>query len=181
MSEVVAARHKPEMWWECEPRRLERDKGEIAECCSDLKWIPQDAGRWEGRLPLWPFARPEPASLRQLLGKDGMPVIVRYSQAYPMVPPAIYPLSPEPDLIEYTQTRFHVMGDGSLCLLQDDYTWTGRESIVDLLMKAAGWRVEYALVKSGLVNAMTINGIVSDPSRDHLIEQAAQLTSNWNK
>jgi hypothetical protein len=102
----------------------------------------------------------------------GMPVKIEYGHAYPMVPPAIYPLDPVPEPIEYTQTRFHVMGDGSLCLLQDAATWTGRDSIIDLLLKAAGWRVEYALLKAGVTDAMTISGIVTDGSQDNLIEDA---------
>ncbi|WP_233226336.1 hypothetical protein [Amycolatopsis sp. CA-126428] len=101
-----------------------------------------------------------------------MPVEVKYGHAYPMVPPAIYPLDPVPEPVEYTQARFHVMGDGSLCLLQDAATWTGRDSITDLLLKAAGWRIEYTLLKAGVIEAMTINGIVTDASHDHLIDEA---------
>ncbi len=106
-----------------------------------------------------------------------MPVTVNYGHAYPMVPPAIYPLDPAPEPIEYTQARFHVMGDGSLCLLQDAAAWTGRDSIVDLLLKAAGWRVEYALLRADVIEAMTVNGIVTDASQDHLIAQALEQAS----
>lgn len=161
-------------WWECEPRRLERDQREVQASCPGLTWDPLRAGAWQGSLPVWPFDRSEPPRLRDLVGNKGMPIRVLYTHAYPMVPPAIFPLDPQPELIEYTQTRFHVLGDGSLCLFQDNSVWTGRESIVDLLLKAVGWRVEYALMKSGVVEAMTINGIVSDDSRDCLIEQACE-------
>lgn len=163
---------QPVTWWACEPRRLARDQAEIAKCFPDLRWVPDGPGRWEGRLPLWPFNRPEPAHLRELIGDIGMPVNVEYGHVYPMMPPAIYPLDPVPEPVEYTQARFHVMGDGSLCLLQDAATWTGRDSIVDLLLKAAGWRVEYALLKAGVVEALTENGIVTDASQDHLVEEA---------
>jgi hypothetical protein len=61
------------------------------------------------------------------------------------------------------------MGDGSLCLLQDDATWTGRDSVVELLLKAAGWRVEFELMRRGVIEAMTINGIVEDPQFDDLL------------
>lgn len=165
-------------WWECEPRRLERDRHEIQAACPELVWDPLGAGGWRGFLPLWPFDRPEPPRLRDLIGNQGMLIRVLYGQAYPMVPPAIYPLDPRPELFEYTQTRFHVLGDGSLCLFQDNSVWTGRESVVELLQKAAGWRVEYAFVKSGVAEAMTINGIVSDDSRDCLVDQAVEANDN---
>jgi hypothetical protein len=67
------------------------------------------------------------------------------------------------------------MGDGSLCLLQDDAAWTGRDSVVDLLLKAAGWRVEYALMRAGVIEAMTLRGIVDDDQLDHLVTPAAEL------
>ena len=38
-------------------------------------------------------------------------------------------------------------------------------------MKAVGWFVEYRLMEEELVEAMTINGICSDPSRDDLIRE----------
>jgi hypothetical protein len=163
---------QPLTWWVCEPRRLARDHTEVTERFPDLTWHPDGPGRWEGRLPLWPFDRPEPARLQELVGEAGMPVRVDYGHAYPMVPPAIYPLDPVPEPVEYTQARFHVMGDGSLCLLQDAATWSGRDSITDLLLKAAGWRVEYAFLKAGVIEAMTVNGIVTDASQDHLIAEA---------
>jgi len=162
-------------WWECEPKRLVRDLNEVGEAFPELTWVPEGAGRWEGRLPRWPFDRPEPTRLSELIGNDGMPVTVRYGHAYPMVPPSIFPLDPVPELDEYNWTRFHVLGDGSLCLLQDSSIWTGRESVVDLLLKAVGWRVEYALLKSGVIGHMTVNGIVSDSSSDHLVTQAVEV------
>lgn len=165
---------RPLTWWECEPKRLARDQREVTQWCSDLTWVPEGAGMWQGRLPLWPFDRAEPGGLRGLIGQEGMPVMVVYGHAYPMVPPAVYPLDPKPELTEFTQTRFHVMGDGRLCLLQDASSWTGRDSIIDLLLKAAGWRVEYALIKAGVIEAMTISGIVNDASQDHLIARALE-------
>lgn len=160
-------------WWQCEPRRLQRDRVEVTEFFPDLVWEAEDAGRWRGRLPLWPFERPEPAGLRDLIGHEGMPVVIEYGHAYPMIPPGVFPVEPQPDPLERTQNRFHVMGDGSLCLLQDDVTWTGRSSITDLLLKAAGWRVEYALIKVGAIEAMSLYGIVDDAQFDHLVARAA--------
>jgi hypothetical protein len=159
-------------WWQCEPRRLARDRAEVAEHFGDLKWLGAGAGGWRGRLPRWPFARPAPVGLVDLIGESGLLVGVEYGHAYPMVPPLIHPLDPEPDVMERTDHRWHVSGDGSLCLLQDDAAWTGRGSVVDLLLKAAGWRVEYALMKAGVIEAMTERGIVEDDQYDRLIAAA---------
>jgi hypothetical protein len=163
----------PVTWWQCEPRRLARDRAEIAERFADLEWHERGAGLWIGRLPRWPFARPEPPLLVDLIGTDGLHVAVEYGHAYPMMPPLIHPLDPEPGFLERTDHKWHVMGDGSLCLLQDDAAWTGRDSVVDLLLKAAGWRVEYALMKAGVIEAMTLRGIVDDGQLDHLVADAA--------
>jgi hypothetical protein len=74
------------------------------------------------------------------------------------------------------------MGDGSLCLFQDDAAWTGRDSVVDLLLKAAGWRVEFELMRRGVIEAMTVNGIVDHPQLDHLLAemkvQAEETSTN---
>lgn len=162
-------------WWRCEPRRLERDRMEITEMFPDLEWREEGAGSWIGRLPRWPFSRPEPDGLSDLIGAEGLRVEVAYRHAYPMVPPAIYPIDPQPDVLMLTDHRWHVNGDGSLCLMQADATWTGRESVVDLLLKAAGWRVEYALMKAGVIDAMTLHGIVEDDGSDELVAVAAHL------
>jgi hypothetical protein len=161
-------------WWECEPRRLARDLREVGELFPELMWTSEGAGGWDGRLPRWPFQRPEPDGLHELVGEKGLLVAVRYRHAYPVVEPAVFPLDPVPRLQEYLHTRFHVKGDGSLCLLQDFSTWTGRQSVTDLLVKAAGWRIEYALLRAGVVESMTVNGIVNDDCRDLLVAEALE-------
>jgi len=162
----------PVSWWACEPRRLAQDQAEVAADFPELSWRGDDAGSWLGRLPRWPFARLEPEGLEELVG-DGMPVVVVYGHAYPMVPPAIYPRDPEPDPRKWTDAAWHVMGDGSLCLIQDDAMWSGRDRLGDLLRKAAGWRVEYALMTAGLIDKMSLVGIVEDDTFDHLVTEAA--------
>jgi hypothetical protein len=163
---------EPVTWWQVEPRRLKRDQEEVAERFPDLQWQDAGAGGWIGHLPRWPFTRPEPLGLVELIGEKGLLVAVRYGHAYPIVPPAVFPGEPEPPLRARTDHRWHVMGDGSLCLLQDDATWTGRDSVVELLLKAAGWRVEFELMSHGLIEAMTVDGIVDDDQLDHLFDQA---------
>jgi hypothetical protein len=160
------------MWWQCEPKRFASDTAEIAAAFPDLTWRSDGPGDWIGHLPIWPFDRTEPPGLHELIGGKGLEVGVFCGHAYPVVRPAIHPLDPEPLIIERTQHRWHVNGDGSLCLLQNEATWTGRASIVDLLTKAAGWRVEYALMKTGVIEAMSERGIVDDASFDHLVREA---------
>jgi hypothetical protein len=45
---------------------------------------------------------------------------------------------------------------------------------VDLLLKAAGWRVEYSLMEAGVIEAMTLRGIVDDDQLDHLVAVAVE-------
>ncbi|MFC8208815.1 ubiquitin-conjugating enzyme family protein [[Kitasatospora] papulosa] len=160
----------PIPWWACEPRRLHRDHEEITTRFPGLTWSGEGAGSWEGRLPRWPLDRPEPKHLAEWIGDEGLLLRMEYSQAYPMMAPRLLPLDPLPEPYEWTQHRWHVNGDATLCLLRDDI-WTGRESVVDLLLKAAAWRVEYALMKAGVIEQMSANGIADDHCFDRFLTQ----------
>lgn len=169
----------PVLWTECEPARLRRDQDEVRAFAPLLEFqVPADDGLphggWVGVLPRWPFARPQPKALDELLGDEELQVCVSYSAAHPMVAPTIYPLDPKPSIWEQTQSAWHVAPGGSLCLLQSDGAWQPDASLTELLAKASGWRIEYGLMKAGVINKMSVNGIVSDPSHDHLIDQALQ-------
>ena len=166
----------PINWWDAEPARFARDRDEVAARFPGLTWTPSGAGRWVGRLPMWPLERPEPHGLSRLLGGAGLEVVIAYRQGYPMVPPRIYPVDPQPEPVECTQHRWHVNGDGSLCQFQTDTVWDPRDSICDLILKAAAWRVEYALMKAGVREWMTLHGIVSDPALDNLVIIASEKT-----
>jgi hypothetical protein len=173
----------PILWHEAESGRLNREIDEIAAFAPDLDFesgpgngpVPHH-GRWHGQLPVWPLERPEPVGLSTVV-PAGLTVEIWYSAAYPMLPPALYPVDPEPLLVERSQHDWHVAPDGSLCLLQTLASWDPRWSIVELLRRACGWRVEYALMRSGLVKSMTLRSIVHDASRDHLVTEAAALAS----
>lgn len=159
-------------WWRAEPGRLAQDQQELAACFPDLSWCEpaaavRGAGGWRGQLPLWPFTRPSPPGLESLEG--GLHLELVYPQAYPLVAPRIYPLHPEPALMARTDHRWHLNGDGSLCLLQDTLGWRIEDSVTDLLLKAAAWRIEYALMHAELLEAMTESGIVSDTALDTMI------------
>lgn len=168
------------LWTEAEPLRLERDRAEMQQFASDVIYqephqdpsAPFRHGGWSGELPRWPFERPEPAGLVELVGEHGLLFALEYSAAHPMLPPTIYPVRPEPEIEEQTQATWHVAPGGSLCLLQSEGAWRPEASITELLLKAAGWRIEYALMKAGVIDRMTVNGIVSDPASDHLIAEA---------
>jgi len=159
-------------WWQAEPTRLERDRREIEEAFPDLALTLEGEGYWSGRLPMWPFDRPAPSRLGDLLDGEGLELRLVYGAAYPIVSPSIVPLDPEPLFDELTQTRWHVLGSGALCLFQTQADWDPASSVVDLLRRAAGWRVEYALLKSGVRTDMTLAGIAHDDSLDGLIEEA---------
>lgn len=169
----------PVLWTESEPVRLARDQDEVQAFAPLLEYQnPADDGLphggWIGVLPRWPFERPQPNALDELLGDQELRVLVAYSAAHPMVPPTIYSLDPEPSIWEQTQSAWHVAPGGSLCLLQSDGGWQPEASLTELLAKASGWRIEYALMKAGVINEMSVNGLVSDPSHDHLIDRAIQ-------
>lgn len=161
-------------WFERDAERLRRDYEEIETAFPDLGWTDADAGGWDGRLPLWPFERPTPDFLADVVGSIGVKIELRYPQAYPMVAPSIRAIDPEPQLREWTVHGWHVNGDGTLCLLRSVALWDPRTSITDLLLKAAGWRIEYALMQRSAIKAMTENGIVNDTIYDDLITDLAR-------
>lgn len=165
-------------WWEAEPSRLRRDREEVSASFPDLVFVEDGQAGWRGRLPLWPFDRPEPAGLDRLTGGQGLGFELLYGTAYPLVYPWIFPLDPEPLPLELTQTRWHVLGNGALCLFQTQQDWDPASTVVELLRKAAGWRIEYALLKTGALQDMTMAGIVRDVSVDHLVATAADLLDN---
>ncbi|MFF0578554.1 ubiquitin-conjugating enzyme family protein [Streptosporangium saharense] len=164
----------PINWWDAELARFALDRDEVTARFPALTWTSSGAGGWEGQLPIWPLDRPEPLGLSHLLDDTGLKVVIAYRQAYPMVPPRIYPIDPRPEPVECTQHRWHVNGDGSLCQFQTDTAWDPRDSICDLILKAAAWRIEYALMKAGAMKQMTLHGIVSDPALDNLITIASE-------
>ena len=171
----------PVTWTEAEPVRLARDIADVEALSSGLIFTPPSAGsagkpghhgHWHGELPLWPFDRPAPSGLSHLV-PTGLKFVMFYQASHPMVPPRVYPVDPKPLILEHTQHRWHVAPGGSLCLLQRDGLWTPEASVTELLLKAAGWRIEYAVLKAEGAEAMTEHGIVTDDSQDALISQLA--------
>lgn len=155
-------------WWEALPDRLVFELAAMAEVAPDLEWSPRE-GLWRGRLPVWPFTRARPENLESFTAGRRLLVEVQPVQAHPAVAPKFWPLDPEPELAERTQQRWHVNGDGSLCLFQRSVDWAGDEPCAALIPKASGWFLEYLLMKAGSIEAMTINGIVADDGLDGLM------------
>lgn len=128
---------------------------------------------WAGTLPLWPMERPEPLSLRNYVGSRRFNVEVHYYDSFPMIAPRFVPTDPEPPLSVRTMSRWHVLGDGALCLFQNFTDWDPHCTAADLIPKAAGWFLEYLLLEDGHIDAMTDTGIASSPRLDGLFSAAA--------
>lgn len=165
-------------WWEAHPARLAAEKEAMAALAPNLAWADELAhgvpgGGWSGACPLWPFNRPKPACVDAYVDGRSFLIDVRCSPAHPVAAPAIHPIDPVPDLAVRTRQAWHVMGDGSLCLVQHALDWTGRDYVCELVRKAAGWYLEYLLLTDGRVDAMTVAGIVDDDSRDGLLAPLA--------
>lgn len=157
-------------WFQDDGDRLRRDQTEVQVFAPELTFLAPDAGLpgggWGGRLPLWPFDRAMPDGLMDLFPRGGLELLIQYPEAYPMIPPDLWPTDPQPELLEHSQARWHVLPTGALCLFQSVGLWQPEASVVDLLKKAAGWRLEYELLKHGLVDRMTEGGIVSTSQLD---------------
>lgn len=145
----------------------------MARTAPDLIWSGQGAGSWTGLVPVWPFDRAAPTGLETFMADRRLRVQLTYGHAFPMIPPAVWPLDPEPSIEQRTQHAWHVNGDGSLCLLETMAAWTGRDPAAELIVKAAGWFIEYLLMSVGLVMRMTSTGLSSDVSTDEVITRAS--------
>jgi hypothetical protein len=156
-------------WTVAEPATLQRELDAVVHIAPELNW--REAGGafgWEGLAPVWPFERDTPLGLDAFLDGRRFEIIVEYSAAHPMVEPKIWPVEPDPEPLARTQHRWHVNGDGSLCLLQAADHWDGRATAADLIVKASGWFLEYLLMETDSIESMTEAGIVNDPALDDL-------------
>lgn len=160
---------RAQTWWQQERGLLLRETAAMASLAPDLRWQPPGAGAWEGPAPLWPFDRPAPQGLNELTGGRQLRVRVAYGHAFPMAPPSVWSLDPEPELAHRLDHAWHVNGDGSLCLLASAAAWNGREPAAELVAKAAGWFIEFLLISKGLIETMTSTGVGVDVSLDALI------------
>lgn len=156
-------------WLVAEPRRLAAEREAMLAVAPELVWDEVcPSGGWWGFAPVWPFQRPVPVTLDAFLAGRRLSLRVDYPQAFPMAEPVLRPLDPEPPFVARTDHRWHVNGNGSLCLLQRAADWTGEEHAAELVRKAAGWFLEFLLMQTGTVESMTESGLADDHSRDAL-------------
>jgi len=165
----------PRSWWQDEPGRLAAELVAMRAAAPGLAW--QDAepsGGWRGTLPLWPFGRPEPPGLLSLVGGRPLEVQITCGHAFPMVEPAVRPVSVEVPFEALGWTSWHVAPGGTLCLLQESAQWDPASAAADLIPKVSGWYIEFCLKKAGHIDAMTISGIAEDSSLDGLLAELGQ-------
>lgn len=158
---------EPISWVQAMPRRWEWEIAAMCEVAPDLSWS-DDRLSWQGLAPLWPFQRPQPAGLSDFLDGLGFELAIVPREVHPAVAPRVWPIDPVPELDQCTLHRWHVNGDGTICQMQDNYTWSGAEPCAALIPKATGWFLEFVLMTAGLIETMTVNGIETSDELDHL-------------
>jgi hypothetical protein len=158
-------------WWQDEPGRLSAEQAAMAAAAPDLVWLDSEpSGGWQGTVPLWPFSRPLPTRLPELVGGP-LEVRIICGHAFPMVEPTMRPLSVEIPFQALGWTSWHVTPSGELCLLQDSAQWDPSSPAAALVPKISGWHIEFWLMRSGHVEAMTECGIAEDNSLDELLDE----------
>jgi hypothetical protein len=138
----VAAELERIDWRQAEPVLFAREHEQMTARGPDIRWIEElPAGGWEGLAPAWPIDQRAPEGLQRLLDGRRLLLRVTYTQGFPMSPPLLMPLDPEPDVALRTRHDWHLNGDGSLCLLFTAADWPGNGTAADLVEKASGWFV----------------------------------------
>jgi hypothetical protein len=152
-------------WRDAEPHLLEREHAQMRRRAREMRFEEAlGAGGWRGRAPVWPTDLEAPEGLYKLLGEQRLTLCVAYTQGFPMAPPDVWPLDPEPDVELRARHDWHLNGDGSLCLLWSAADWLGDASAADLVEKASGWFAEFLARRAGLIEAMSEHGPLRDPS-----------------
>lgn len=163
-------------WIEAEAARAQREQAAMQRWAPEMQWrtdLTWADGRigagWEGLAPAWGADRSEPQGTANLLAGRRLRLKVICPEAFPMVAPDLYPLNPDVPIERRTQHRWHVNGDGSLCLMQAADDWQPENHAADLVRKAAGWFIEYLLVEAGDLDQMTERGIYVSDELDALL------------
>lgn len=162
-------------WIEAEPGLLEREQAEMARHAPEMSWredleyLMRPVVGWVGKAPAWGAERAKPAGVDELLAGRQLELAIFYPEGFPIAPPTLLPLDPEVPIERRTQHRWHVNGDGTLCLIQRADDWQPTETAADLVRKASGWFIEYLLVEGGHREAMTEHGIFEDTVVDEVL------------
>lgn len=170
-------------WIDAEPGRVDIERAAMAALAPDMEWVedPPASRReglvgWVGKVPAWASDRPKPRGVDELLGDQRLVLSVIYSEAFPIVPPALVPLEPEVPIIHRTMQQWHVNGDGSLCVMQAAADWHPNETAADLVVKASGWFVEYLLMERGAIERMTVPGLHASKELDEILSRFSVAT-----
>jgi len=167
-------------WWEAEPDVAAREKDAMARHAPDMQWAEDLVWRggrrtvgWRGKAPSWGADRPKPLGVDELLAERRLDLLVVYPEAFPVIPASLFSLDPDPPMNRRTLHRWHINGDGSLCLMQSAEDWHLTDTAADLVRKASGWFIEYLLVEAGKLEAMTESGIFEATIADSVIGEYA--------
>lgn len=162
-------------WTAANPAVVERERDAMAEVAPDMVWADDLLWRygrvafgWRGAAPVWSAEREAAPGLPDFVNGRRLELEIFYPESFPATPPALFPVVPDVPLVRRTLHKWHMNGDGSLCLLQTALDWPLDGTAADLVKKASGWFLEYLLLEAGLIDAMSENGINSDDSFDHL-------------
>jgi hypothetical protein len=171
MTEDLAATAMP--WWLDDPARVESERAAMFAVAPGLIWRFEGSGGWIGHVPLWPISRRQPRGVAALVGHQAFEVEISCGPAYPMVEPLV---RPEMDLpvTALGWTEWHLLPNGSLCLLQDNASWDPSALVAELVPKISGWYIEYHLKSAGYIRRMTKYGIAVDDSLDALLNELGE-------
>lgn len=164
---TVVDEYTPVSWLEVDPDLFEQEQSQMAEVAPGMAWTPA-ALAWTGELPIWPFRRDAPQRLMEYLGDRRARARIMYSQAHPAAPPRVYITQPIIDPAVRSLHRWHVNGDGTLCLFQNTADWLMTAGAAEIVVKTAAWFLEFCLMEDGRIDTMTTSGIASDAVHDHL-------------
>jgi hypothetical protein len=175
----VAARAR-QSWTDAEPRILRREVEAMNEHAPEMAWhdevvgLDGKAGKgWEGLAPVWAGDRSKPKGVDGLLAGRQLRLKVVYREAFPTVPPMLFPVDPSPPLERRTQHYWHLNPNGSLCLMRGAEDWAQTDTAAALVRKASGWFIEYLLVEAGAIDGMTTSGIFKSTGIDPVLKTFA--------
>lgn len=162
-------------WYIENPQRLTIENDALKSFAPDLAWNDKlgASGGWYGVVPIWPFERSAPPSLIQNPPSQ-LEVAIHCTGAHPVAPPAFVPVRPKPPIDRWTQHKWHLNGDSSICMFRAAELWTGRDLVTELVAKASSWYLQYLLLEANLIETMTEAGIASSDELDPLIDQLFQ-------
>lgn len=169
----------PVSWTVVEAELVAREQQAMLEHAPDMSWRDVLVWRrwrmvgWEGRAPAWGGDRPQPPGVEELLHGRRLELRIFYPEAFPAVPAILEPVDPEVPVERRTLNRWHVNGDGSLCLMQTADDWDLTDTAADLVRKASGWYIEYLLADAGKIEQMTQQGVLVDTVLDATLGEYA--------